>query len=64
MLKLTLILVLCGTGDDLHDRLLARLQQMKVQTRESVLHVLEKLPRDRRCAANEPTPTGPQPLAR
>ncbi len=51
MLKLTLILVLCGTGDDLHDRLLARLQQMKVQTRESVLHVLEKLPREKRREA-------------
>ena len=52
MLKLTLILALCGTGDDLHDRLLARLQQMKVQARESVFHVLENLPREKRREAS------------
>ncbi len=54
MLKLTLILALFGTGGDLEDRLLARLQVMKVQARESVLHVLESLPREkRRVAAQE-----------
>ena len=51
MLKLTLILALFSSGDDLQDRLVARLQEMKAQARESVLHVLEILPPEKRRAA-------------
>lgn len=53
MLKLTLLLALCGSGDNLQDRLHARLQEMRARARESVLHVLENIPREKRREAAE-----------
>ncbi|MDP6957733.1 MAG: hypothetical protein QF645_02875 [Planctomycetota bacterium] len=51
MLKLTLLLALVSSGDDLQDRLVARLQEMTAQARESALHVLEILPPEKRREA-------------